>query len=144
MRNENRTPLNSLEEAVPVLQDCINLIQEEIDSNEADTGRSRQILVVRIRGGVPILRENQSKTFGFVIEMLGIEDVKALEKTVGNDLLVSTSQPPNPNIRYYPSGPYYIKTTMNCSQKKALLEEIASELDPPVPIQVDIYQKRQT
>ena len=144
MRNEDRTPLNSLEEVVPMLQDCINLIQEEIDSNETDAGSSRQILVVRIRGGVPILRENQSKTFGFVLEMLGIEEVKALEKTVGNDLLVSTSQPPNPNIRYYPSGPYYIKTTMNCSQKKALLEEIASELDPPVPIQVDIYQKRRT
>ena len=144
MRSENRTPLNSLEEAVPVLQDCINLIQEEIDSNEADTGRSRQILVVRIRGGVPILREDQAKTFGFVIEMLGIEEVKALEKTVGDDLLISTNQPPNPNIQYYPSGPYYIKTTMSCSRKKALLEEIASELDPPVSIQVDIYQKRRT
>ena len=142
MRNENRTPLNSLEEVVPMLQDCIDLIQEEIDSDEADTGSGRQILVVRIRGGVPILRENQAKTFGFVIEMLGIEEVKALEKTIGGDDLISTSRSSNPNIRYYPSGPYYIKTTMNCSQKKALLEEIASELDPPVPIQVDIYQKR--
>ena len=145
MRTENRTPLNSLEEVVPVLQDCIDLIQGEIDSDEADTGSGRQILVVRIRGDAPILRENQAKTFGFVIEILGIEDVKALLKTVGNDLLVSTSQPfLNPNVQYYQSGPYYIKTTMNCSQKKALLEEIASELDPPVPIQVDIYQKRQT
>lgn len=144
MRNENRTPLNSLEEAVPMLQDCINLIQEEINSNEGNTSQRNQILVVRIRDGAPILRESQAKTFGFVIEMLEIEEVRALEKTVGNDLLVSTSQPSNPNIQYYQSGPYYIKTTMNCSQKKNLLEEIANELDPPVPIQVDIYQKRRT
>ena len=144
MRTENRTLLNSLEELAPMLQDCINLIQEEIDSDEADTGSSRQILVVRIQGDAPILREDQSKTFGFVIEVLGIEKVKALAKTVGNDALISTSRSPNPNIRYYQSGPYYIKTTMNCPQKKDLLEEIASELSPPVPIQVDIYEKKRT
>jgi len=31
-RIENKTPLNSLEKVVPILQDCINLIQEEIAS----------------------------------------------------------------------------------------------------------------
>ena len=127
-----------------MLQDRINLIQEKIDSDETDTNQRDQILVVRIRGGAPILRESQAQTFGFVIEALGIEEVRALGKTIGNDPLISTSRSPNPNIRYYPSGPYYIKTTMNCDQKKDLLEEIASELRPSVNIQVDIYQKRRS
>ena len=133
-----------LEELASMLQDRINLIQEQIDSNETDTSQRDQILVVRIRGGAPILRESQAQAFGFVIEVLGIEAVRALGKTIGNDPLISTSRSPNPNIRYYPSGPYYIKTTMNCDQKKDLLEEIASELRPSVHIQVDIYQKRRT
>ena len=133
-----------MEELVPMLQDRINLIQEQINSDEADTNQRDKILVVRIRGGAPILRESQAKTFGFVIEMLGIEEVRALGKTIGDDPLISTSRSPNPNIRYYQPGPYYIKTTMNCDQKKDLLEEIASELRPSVPIQVDIYQRRRT
>lgn len=144
MRTENRTPLNSLEEVVPMLQESINVIQEEIESNAGDTGNGRKIIVVRIRGGAPILRENQAQTFGFVIEKLGIEDVKDLEKTVGDDPLISTSRSPNPNIRYYEVDPYYIKTTMNVSRKKRLLEEIARELRPSVLIQVDIYERQRT
>ena len=133
-----------LEGLAPELQDRINLIQAEIETDAADTGNGRKILVVRIRSGAPILREDQSKTFGFVIEVLGIEEVRALGKRLGDNALISTDRPSNPNIRYYRSGPYYIITTMNVYQKKRLLEEIASELSPPVPIQVDIYEKRRT
>ena len=132
MRNQNNILQNTLEELVPKLQNCIDLMQEEIDSIEEDSDRRKQILVVRIDCGEPILRKDQSKTFGFVIEILGIENVKALGKTVGDDELISTSRPTNPNVRTYASGPYFIKTTMNVGTKKRLLEEIASELDPQV------------
>ena len=144
MRNRNNMLQNTLQELVPKLQNCIDLMQEEIETIEEDSDRREQILVVRINGGEPILRRDQSKTFGFVIEILGIEEIKALGKTVGDDELISTSRPTNPNFRTYESGPYFIKTTMNVGTKKRLLEEIASELNPQVSIQVDIYEKKDT
>ena len=56
-----------LEGLAPELQNHIDLIRAEIENNTADTNNRGQILVVRIRGGAPILRKDQSETFGFVI-----------------------------------------------------------------------------
>ncbi|RKU10881.1 hypothetical protein C6503_19545 [Candidatus Poribacteria bacterium] len=72
------------------------------------------------------------------IETLGTARVKDLGKTVGRRDLVSNYQV---YTSCYPSGPYYIFTNMNVETKKELLEEIASELNPPVSIHVEIFHR---
>lgn len=78
---------------------------------------------------------------GFVIEMLGIEAVRTLGKKISGHDFIAITLFSKPNITYYEAPPYYIYTNMRVVNKKRWLEEIASELNPPVPIQVDIYKK---
>ena len=67
-----------------------------------------------------------ANTFVEVIEKLGIERVKSLNRKVGRLPLISTSK--DPILGQRRSGQYYIMTNTSTKRKKALLEEIATDL----------------
>lgn len=129
----------SLRRLTAELENQVNLLEQQVALKAqrwiASSG-NRNILVVTMPDGHPIRCESQAKTFGLVIETLGTARVRDLGKTVGRRDLVSNHRV-YPSC--YPSGPYYIFTNMNVESKKALLEEIASDL--PVSLQVEIFHR---
>ena len=132
------------QELMQTLENSIRLLQQEIERDPQQWtpgrgGRSK-ILIVTMPDGRPIRRASQAKTFGAVIESLGVEDVKDLSIRVGaaanSNALVSTSRA---HSTCYPSGQYYIFTNMNIENKIRLLREIAGRLG--VPLVVEGFQR---
>ena len=93
-------------------------------------------LAVTISNEPEIAHSNATDTFVEVIEKLGIERIKDLNK-VYIIPLISTSK----HSRYTQRklGQYYIMTQCNTKKKKELLEEIASDLGDT--LKVEIVQK---
>ena len=79
-----------------------------------------------------------SMTFVKVIEWIGIQRVKNLNKLVGSYPLISTSD--NDSYSYHQLGPNYIITGIPTEKKKEILEKIASDLDD-VNLKVEIIPK---
>ncbi len=96
--------------------------------------RSRRHLVVTIPNGEKIDHNVAAATFAEVIEKLGIERVKNLERIVSGISLISTSKHPKYDQRK--SRQYYIMTNIDTKIKKRLLEEIASELGEPLKVEI--------
>ncbi len=97
-------------------------------------GRSRKYLVVTMPNREKIDHNVAATTFAEVIEKLGIERVRNLERIVSGISLISTSKHSMYDQRK--SGRYYIMTNTDTKTKKRLLEEIASELGEPLKIEI--------
>ena len=125
-------------ELIQALENSIRLLQQEIAS---DTQRwtprgSGNILIVTMPDGRPIRCGSQAKTFGLVIEKLGVEKVKPLNLKFGTHDLISNDQVYDTD---YPSGEYYIYTNMTIWRKKEFLERIRDELGKP--LQVEVFRR---
>lgn len=111
----------------------------ESDDSEDDPikpeGRTR--LVVTMPYGKKIDVPNASDTFVEVIRKLGKGKVKNLNKMYNNIPLISTSD--NPKYTTRKLDKYFIITHFSTERKKRILEEIASDLD--VNMKVEIVQK---
>ena len=111
-----------------------------IVSNKKSKGQSKtpaKRLVVTMPSGEVIEHHNAMATFSEVIEKLGIEQVRSLERLVNRIPLISTSK--HPVYNQQKSGRYYIMTNTSTTKKKTLLEEIASDLD--IQLKVEIVDK---
>ena len=89
-------------------------------------GRPRKLLVVTMSNGEKIDHNVAATTFAEVIEKLGIDQVRRLERIVNGIPLISTSKHPVYDQR--PSGRYYIMTNTDTETKEKLLKEIAADL----------------
>ena len=111
----------------------------ESDDSEDDPinpeGRTR--LVVTMPYGKKIDFPNASDTFVEVIRKLGKGKVKNLNKMYNNIPLISTSDHPTYTTRKLDK--YFIITHFSTERKKRILEEIASDLD--VNMKVEIVPK---
>ena len=87
--------------------------------------------------GEKIAHKNASDTFVEVIEKLGIQKVEKLNKKHNGVPLISTAG--NHTYTQRKLGRYYIVTHSATKTKKRYLEEIASDLD--VELKVEIVQK---
>ena len=94
---------------------------------------SRTRLVVTMPNGERINHNVAAATFVEAIEKLGIERVRGLNK---KDIipLISTSE--DDRYRQRQSGRYYIATHSHTKKKKAILEEIASDLGEPLTVEI--------
>ena len=90
-------------------------------------------LFVTMPNGEEINHKISATTFAEVIEKLGIERVKGLNK-VDIIPLISTSK--HPNYIQRKSRRYYIMTNNNTKKKKVLLEEIATDLGEPLRVEI--------
>ncbi len=90
-------------------------------------------LVVTMPNGERINHNVAAATFVEAIEKLGIERVRGLNK---KDIipLISTSE--DDRYRQRQSGRYYIATHSHTKKKKAILEEIASDLGEPLTVEI--------
>ncbi len=77
-------------------------------------------------------------TFVEVIEKLGVEKVRSLEKRYIIPL-ISTSE--DAKYKQHRLGPYYIMTTHSTQTKKRLIEEIASDLGLDKSLKVELVEK---
>ena len=97
-------------------------------------------LVVTMPNGENIAHNTAKVTFVEVIDKLGVEQVKNLNKICNNSDLISNTRNPKYSDSDQPQlGDYYIMTATSTDDKKDLLEEIASDLG--VPLKVEIVQK---
>ena len=94
-------------------------------SYHQQTSSVRQGLVVIMPNREVINHSRASDTFVEVIEKLGIEKVRDLNKKYIIPLISDSKHPKYNQAR---SGNYYIMTNSNTETKKRLLDEIASDL----------------
>ena len=92
-------------------------------------------LAVTMPDGSRIYQRFASETFADVIDRIGIEQIKSLNKRLSGHTLISTSVP---STGYTERGEYYIATRSNTATKKQIIEEIAAELG--IAIQVEIVE----
>ena len=97
-------------------------------------GRARKRLVVTMPNGEKIDHKVAATTFAEVIEELGIERVRSLERIVSGISLISTSKHSIYDQRQ--SGRYYIMTNTDTETKGKLLEEIAAGLGEPLKVEI--------
>ena len=102
-------------------------------SNSGRRGRFRKLLVVTMPSGERIDHDVAATTFAEVIEKLGIERVRNLNK-VYIIPIISTSKHHTYDQR--PSGRYYIMTNTDTKTKKRLLESIAAALGEPLKVKI--------
>ena len=91
-------------------------------------------LVITMSGGETIDHNFAASTFAEVIEKLGIERVRSLERIVSGIPLISTSKHSKYDQRQ--SGQYYIMTNTDTETKGKLLEEIASALGETLKVEI--------
>lgn len=91
-------------------------------------------LFVTMPDGKTVNHSTSADTFAEVIEKLGIERVRNLKRKVGRLSLISTSK--DPILSQRQSGQYYIMTNTNTKRKKALLEEIATDLRELLKVEI--------
>ena len=94
-------------------------------------------LLVTVPNGEVINHKVSAVTFVEVIEKLGIERVRALNK---KDIIPLISTDKHNKYKQGQSGRYYIMTNNSTLKKQKLLEEIASELPEPL-LKVEIVKK---
>lgn len=101
------------------------------------TGRTQQKpqtrLVVTMPNRQVIDHNNAATTFTEVIERLGIERVKDLNK---EHIIPLISTQEHAKYIQRQSGRYYIMTHNNTQKKKILLEEIAADLREPLEVEI--------
>ena len=90
-------------------------------------------LVVTMPNGEKIDHNVAATTFAEVIEKLGIERVKDLNK---EDIIPLISTHKDDKYIQRPSGRYYIMTHNSTRKKKVLLEEIAADLGEPLTVKI--------
>ena len=90
-------------------------------------------LVVTMSNGERIDHHNATKTFVEVIEKLGVQRVKDLDKEYIIPL-ISTDEHPRYTQRKL--GQYYIMTQSSTNTKKEILEEIASDLEDRLTVAI--------
>lgn len=108
----------------------------EYTSDFQQTSSVQQELVVTMLNGEVINHKRASNTFVEVIEKLGIERVKDLNKKY---IIPLISDSEHPKYNQGKSGNYYIMTGSSTKTKKRLLDEIA--LDLGVRLDVEIVDK---
>ena len=91
-------------------------------------------LFVTMPNGEIVNHSVSATTFAEVIEKLGIERVRDLKHKVGRLPLISTSK--DPILGQRKSGPYYIMTNTSTKKKKALLEQIATDLGELLKVEI--------
>ena len=92
-------------------------------------------LFVTMPNGEIVNHKVAATTFAEVVEKLGVERVRELEHHKVNRIpLISTFKDPIYDQRK--SGQYYIMTNTSTKKKKALLEEIASDLGEPLKVEI--------
>ena len=114
--------------------DFLKSLKSEIKRDKRGDPSSRNPgLFVTMPNGEEINHKISATTFAEVIEKLGIERVKGLNK-VDIIPLISTSK--HPNYIQRKSGRYYIMTNNNTKKKKVLLEQIATDLGEPLRVEI--------
>ncbi len=97
-------------------------------------------LVVTMPNGVKIAHKTAKATFLEVIDNIGVERVKNLNKVCNKgDLISNIRNPKYPDYDQPELGGYYIMTGSDTKRKKNQLEEIARDLD--VSLKVEIVPK---
>lgn len=91
-------------------------------------------LFVTMPDGKIINHKVSATTFSEVIEKLGIDQVRNLERQVNGIPLISTSKHSTYDQRK--SGQYYIMTNTDTKTKKRLLEEITTELRESLKVEI--------
>ena len=114
--------------------DFLKSLERKTDGKKGNGPPSRNPgLLVTMPNGEIVNHKVSATTFVEVIEKLGIERVRNLNK-VYIIPLISTSN--HPVYTQRKSGRYYIMTNTDAKTKKRLLEEIASELGEPLKIEI--------
>ena len=113
------------------------LFPKDDELDDSSGKRSLTRLVVTMPNGTEIDHSNASDTFVEVIEMLGIQQVKNLNKMLSGFALISTAN--HLTLTQREVDGYYLVTHSDTKTKKGLLEEIARDLG--VTLKVEIVPK---
>ena len=81
-----------------------------------------------------IQRPTAAQAMTDALDLLGVEDVKALDITVSGVPLVGTE--PHPRYQQTPLGQYLVCTHSNTKSKKQMLERVAETLKFPIKVDV--------
>ena len=119
--------------------DFLKSLKTETEPDNGNGGNStwNPGLLVTMPNGEKVNHKVSATTFVEVIEKLGIERVRGLNKV---DIIPIISTHKDDKYNQHQSGQYYIMTHNSNKKKKRLLEEIASELGEPL-LKVEIVEK---
>lgn len=129
---------DQLEAVVPILQDSIRLLRQEVNRKRRETPMPNPIRVT-MPDGIVICEDAASNTLFAVIERIGVEEIHQLFMGTQKRPLISKSPKPS-NYRESASGGYYILTGSNTSEKVKQLREIARRLEIPMIVE-DLREK---
>lgn len=127
-----------LEEMLPILQDSIALLRQEINRKRRGPLTPKPIRVT-MPDKIIICEDVASHTLLAVIERLNVERIYQLSIGTQKRPLISKS-PKTSNYRESASGGYYILTGSNTDEKIKHLREIAQRLDIQMTVE-DLRKK---
>ena len=125
----------------PTDEQVLDFLKSLDRKNKPDNGKKLPIdplsrnpgLFVTMPDGEPINHKVSATTFVEVIEKLGTERIKSLNK---EDIIPLISADKHEKYIQRQSGRYYVMTNNNTQKKKSLLEEIALELGIDLKVEI--------